>query len=106
MRKALVYHNGRLAGTLNQDDRGDYEFRYDDAWFIDSKCPAISLTLPKSKQVYKSNHLFPFFFNMLSEGINKQLQCRHLKIDERDHFGLLLATAMTDTVGAITVKEE
>ena len=106
MRKAIVYHNGRLAGSLIQDDRGDYEFRYDDAWYINNNCPAISLTLPKSKQIYTSDHLFPFFFNMLSEGINKQLQCRLLRIDENDHFGLLLATATTDTVGAITVKPE
>ena len=43
-------------------------------------------------------------FNMLSEGVNKQLQCRLLKIDEQDHFGLLSATAQYDTIGAITVK--
>jgi serine/threonine-protein kinase HipA len=27
-----------------------------------------------------------------------------LKIDENDDFGLLLATAQNDTIGAITVK--
>ena len=41
---------------------------------------------------------------MLSEGVNRQLQCRLLKIDEQDHFGLLSATAQYDTIGAITVK--
>jgi serine/threonine-protein kinase HipA len=42
---------------------------------------------------------------MLSEGVNRQLQSRYLKIDEKDYFGLLLATATTDTIGAITVSE-
>jgi serine/threonine-protein kinase HipA len=41
---------------------------------------------------------------MLSEGVNRKLQSVQLKIDEDDHFGLLLATAQYDTIGAITVK--
>ncbi|MEE1119243.1 MAG: phosphatidylinositol kinase, partial [Bacteroidales bacterium] len=31
--------------------------------------------------------------------------CRTLKIDENDSFGLLLATAKYDTIGAITIQE-
>lgn len=105
MRKANVYRNGELIGVLTQFSTNDYEFRYDDYWFANGDLPAISLTMPKSKQVYKSEYLFPFFFNMLSEGANRQLQTRHLKIDEKDYFGLLLATAKTDTIGAITISE-
>ena len=41
---------------------------------------------------------------MLSEGVNRELQSTQLKIDEEDDFGLLLATAQYDTIGAITVK--
>ena len=41
---------------------------------------------------------------MLSEGANKRIQCHVYKIDERDHFGLLLATASKDTIGTITIK--
>ena len=105
MRKANVYRNGELVGVLTQLSPNNYEFRYDDNWFANGELPAISLTMPKSKQVYKSEYLFPFFFNMLSEGANRQLQTRHLKIDEKDYFGLLLATAKTDTIGAITISE-
>ncbi len=105
MRKANVYRNGELIGVLSQFSTNDYEFRYDDNWFANGELPPISLTMPKSQQVYKSEYLFPFFFNMLSEGMNRQLQTRHLKIDEKDYFGLLLATAKTDTIGAITISE-
>jgi serine/threonine-protein kinase HipA len=42
---------------------------------------------------------------MLSEGVNRQLQSHLLKINEKDYFGLLLATAKTDTIGAITLSE-
>jgi serine/threonine-protein kinase HipA len=41
---------------------------------------------------------------MLSEGVNRQLQARQLKIDEKDYFGLLVATASVDTIGAITIQ--
>lgn len=105
MRKANVYRNGKLVGVLTQSSASNYEFRYDDNWFANGDLPAVSLTLPKNKQVYKSEFLFPFFFNMLSEGVNRQLQSRQLKIDEKDYFGLLLATAKTDTIGAITISE-
>ena len=41
---------------------------------------------------------------MLSEGENRQIQSRLLRIDPEDDFGILLATAQFDTAGAVTVK--
>lgn len=104
MRKLAIYRNNEFAGVLTEKSRKEYVFRYADAYYVDQVKPAISLTLPKSQQEYSSPVLFPFFFNMLSEGQNRQLQSRLLKIDEQDHFGLLSATAQFDTAGAITVK--
>ena len=105
MRRAEIYYNSILAGTLSQVRRDEYIFKYDNRYLVDNQQPAISLTLPKTQQEYRSDHLFPFFFNMLSEGANRQLQSRQLGIDEQDYFGLLLATARHDTIGAVTVKE-
>jgi serine/threonine-protein kinase HipA len=105
MKQAQVYINRILAGILTKQDNGHYTFRYDDAYFNNDFCSAISLTLLKTQQEYHSKILFPFFFNMLSEGVNKQVQLRQFKLDEDDYFGLLLATAGNDTIGAITVKE-
>lgn len=104
MRKLAIYRNKEYAGILTEKNRSEYVFRYDDAYYVDTNKPAISLTLPKSQQEYTDAVLFPFFFNMLSEGVNRQLQSRLLKIDEQDNFGLLAATAQYDTIGAITVK--
>ncbi len=104
MRKAYVYNNGMLAGELLETSDREYLFRYNDAYFNDSAMPAISLTLPKNRQEYHSDYLFPFFFNMLSEGSNRLTQSRLLHIDEKDDFGILLATAQNDTIGSITVK--
>ena len=104
MRKLEVYRNNVLTGTLTEQNRTSYIFHYDDKYFNDPKMPVISLTMPKSQQVYQADHLFPFFFNMLSEGVNRKLQSRLLRIDENDFFGLLAVTAQFDTIGAITVK--
>ncbi len=104
MRQAQVFRNKELTGILTEDDSGQYTFSYTDAWFTDPEKPAISLTLPKTQKAYTSTFLFPFFFNMLSEGVNRKLQSRVFRIDEKDHFGLLLATAQDDTIGAITIK--
>ena len=105
MRKAEVYRDGILAGTLSETEGGGYIFTYDSAYFNDNSKPGISLTIPKKQLTYNSEHLFPFFYNMLSEGTNRALQSKQLKIDEKDFFGLLLATAQYDTIGAITVKQ-
>lgn len=104
MRAMEIYRNGTLAGTLTEESRQHFVFRYDDNYFNDANKPAISLTLPKTQKEYSSEFLFPFFFNMLSEGVNRQLQCTQLRIDEEDNFGLLMTTAQYDTIGAVTVK--
>ena len=104
MRIVEVYRNGTFAGTLTEENQQQYVFSYDDLYFNDATKPAISLTLQKTQKEYRSNFLFPFFFNMLSEGVNRKLQCTQLRIDEGDNFGLLMATAQYDTIGAITVK--
>ena len=104
MRQLAVYRNNILAGILTEENRQEYRFEYDDKYFLSSDNQAISLTFSKTQKVFKSTFLFPFFYNMLSEGVNRKLQCMLLKIDENDNFGLLAKIAQFDTIGAITVK--
>lgn len=104
MRALEIYRNGTLAGILTEVNQQHFAFRYHDIYFRDATKPAISLTLPKTQQEYNSEFLFPFFFNMLSEGANRKLQSIQLRIDEADNFGLLMATAQYDTIGAVTAK--
>lgn len=105
MRKAEIFVKGVPAGILTELEEGGFEFVYDDRYMSDKECPSVSLTLPKNAKTHKSDTMFPVFFNILSEGANRFIQCRTLKIDENDPFGLLLATAGSDTIGAITVIE-
>ena len=106
MRQASVLYKGREAGLLTQTDDGAFSFRYSDDWFHATDTPAISLTMPKQKQIYESEHLFACFYNMLPEGTNKEVVCYELRIDPKDHFGLLMHTARYDSIGAITIHEK
>lgn len=105
MAKAGVYNNGELAGILEKLGSDQYVFTYTDEYFSNSEKPAISLSFSKLKKQYEATELFPFFYGLLAEGINKDIQCRLLKIDEKDDFTRLIKTAGEDTIGAITVKE-
>ncbi len=102
-RKAVVYNHGKRAGLL-EEVPGGYTFAYAPDYLANSSLPSISLTLPKRGEPYRSAVLFPFFFGLLAEGVNRGLQCRRWQIDEKDYFGLLLATARYDTVGSVTLK--
>lgn len=105
MRKAGVYRNSLFVGILAEEDDMSFTFEYDVDYFNNDKYPAVSLTMPKIQRTYKSPHLFPFFYNMLSEGENLQLQLRLLQISEEDHFSLLVETSSINSIGAIRLEE-
>lgn len=106
MRQATVFFKGQEAGTLMQLDDGSFVFQYAHSWVDDDNKPPISLTLPKTKLAYCSPFLFPFFYNLLPEGSNKEVVCQMNWIDRNDYFGLLLTTAANDTIGAVTVRKQ
>lgn len=103
MRQAKILYKGEEAGLLIQHDDGSFTFLYHDNWMVDSNKSGISHTLRKNKQEHHSKTLFPFFYNMLPEGSNKKVICKHNKIDADDYFGLLMTTAKNDNIGAVTV---
>lgn len=41
---------------------------------------------------------------MLPEGANRKIICRSSRIDEKDFFGMLMAMADRDFIGAVNVK--
>lgn len=103
MRKAKVLFRDEEAGVLTQHDDGSFTFSYNDTWLTDSNKPCISLTFPKNDKKFHSKFLFPFFYNMLPEGSNKQAVCMLNKIDQSDYFGLLMTTAKYDSIGAVRI---
>lgn len=102
-RRGRVLDHGLLAGVL-EEVPGGFRFTYDDA-YLSAGGAGVSLTLPPRREAYTSEILFPFFQGLLAEGSARALQLRSLRIDERDLFGLLLATA-GETIGSVTVEED
>ena len=75
MRQLAVYMNNDKAGVLTENTLGkDYIFCYDEEYLL-SELPPVSVTLPKRKEGYKSEYLFPFFTNMIPEGANRKVIC-------------------------------
>ncbi len=104
-RRGSVYCGGSLAGRIEETAEG-YRFTYASGYLKAAGSRPISLNLPKRPEPYTSKVLFPFFFGLLAEGILKDTQCRKLKLDENDHFGRLLETAHSDTIGSVTIITE
>ncbi len=100
MRQCKVFVKECEAGLLIETDEHSYIFIYNEEYCGEPVC----LAMPVRAEPYHSDYLFPYFFNILSEGANREIQSRLLHIDENDDFGILLATAQTDTIGAVTVK--
>lgn len=103
MRKANVLFKNEEAGILTQHDDSSFSFCYYDDWVSNYSKQSISLTLPKTEKEFHAKYLFPFFYNMLPEGSNKQVVCTLNRIDGDDYFGLLMTTAKNDSIGAVRI---
>jgi serine/threonine-protein kinase HipA len=104
MRQLEVYVNDVKAGLLTELNPGKgYTFVYTEEYAV-SDMPPVSLTLPKRKEAYESEFLFPFFTNLLPEGANRKVVCREQRIDDKDFFGMLMATVGTDMIGSVNFK--
>lgn len=104
MKALTVYVKDREAGVLGKFRDGSYEFRYTDAFRRDSSTSSVAFSLPKSRAVFRSPVMFPFFYGLLAKGVQKRAQCRALKIDENDHFSRLAETCRQGAIGAVWVK--
>lgn len=105
MKSAVVYYRKNPAGVLTRGRQG-YGFRYLDNYLRDVSMPSISMTLPKREGTFRSKVLFPFFFGLLTEGVQKEMQCRLMKIDENDYFTRLAKTSKYGAAGAVCVREK
>ena len=100
MRQCKVFVHDVEAGLLQETDDRQYIYTYTKGYAGAPVC----IAMPVRTEPYRSAHLYPYFFNMLSEVDNRQTQSQLLHIDENDDFGILLATAQEDTIGAVTIK--
>jgi serine/threonine-protein kinase HipA len=102
MRKAKVYVNNVLAGSLIEKDfSSGYLFHYEENY----RGEPVSLTLPLTQTNYEFASFPPFFDGLLPEGSQLQALLKQEKLDSTDYFGQLV-TVGNDLVGAVTVFEQ
>lgn len=100
MRKAEIYQQAALAGTLEEIEGGRWRFTYADGYAAEP----ISLTMPLAQRVHEFDRFPPVFEGLLSEGVQLEAMLRRYKLDRADLFGQLIV-AGHDLVGSLTVKE-
>lgn len=103
IRKARVLKNGKVAGALLASKRR-FVFLYDTD-YLDKGGSSIAINLPKSKVIFYSKCLFPFFSGLLPEGENRAVLCKRLKLNVNDELSILLALSKNETIGDVTLQE-
>lgn len=101
MRKAEIYFQDRLAGTLEERDN-EYRFFYDPAYLALDDSTAVSLSLPLQPEPFEDKRLFPFFDGLIPEGWLLDIAEITWKLNPRDRMGLLLACCR-DCIGAVSI---
>jgi serine/threonine-protein kinase HipA len=100
MRKAEVFQQGTLAGTLEEDDQLHYRFTYVPGY----RGEPVSLSLPVRETPYEFTRFPAVFEGLLPEGLSLEAMLRQNKIDKKDLFKQLV-TVGADVVGSLTIKE-
>ena len=87
MRLCKVFVHDVEAGILQETDDRQYIFTY----LEDYKGEPVCLAMPVRIAPYQSAFLFPYFFNMLSEGIDEE-QKKQFKALIRCDYGFSIST--------------
>lgn len=103
MMKGKVYYDSVFCGILEETDTG-YRFTYLDDWFNAPDAPAISLTMPKDRQIYESPVFFPFFDGLIPEGYLLKQVTDRWGLPYNDRFRILLKSGR-DTIGVVSIEE-
>lgn len=102
MRKAIVKYNKIKAGILSEEENGEYQFIYDEAYIEQHPELFITFQMPVSTQTYRSKRLFPFFDGLIPEGWLLSIASEGWKINKNDRMGLLLACCQ-NAIGAVSI---
>lgn len=109
MRSAIVYVKQIPAAELTEERRPGggttYVLRYLPEYLALEGVGSVCTGLPRRKEAYEADSLFPYFESILPEGDYARRVCKEGSLDPHDRFGMLLALAHTDTLEDVTVAE-
>lgn len=103
-RRGIIRANGNIAGIISEYTdlkKEQFVFEYQDDYLTNGS-PPIGHHYPLTSVPYITDHLPPFFANLVSEGWLRGHQTKKASINKDDYFGLLLANG-SELIGAISV---
>jgi len=89
VRRLTVWFSGVRVGELAQDEAGRLGFQYDPVYLAAPEALPISVSLPKSGQVFDERACLPFFDGLLPESQQRSAIARTLGVSENNTFSLL-----------------
>jgi serine/threonine-protein kinase HipA len=103
MRKAKVFYQDYLAGTLTETNDGEYIFKYDNNYVREHPQDFLTFSMPVRTEPFIENRLFPFFEGLIPEGWLLDIASKNWKLNRNDRMGLLLACCK-NCIGAVSVE--
>ncbi len=89
MKRLIVYLHDTRVGSLEQDESGLMQFRYDETWLNRPAAIPLSRSLPLQPEVFQGKKTRPFFAGILPDEDPRKKIAAILGISERNDFALL-----------------
>ena len=102
MRKGKVFYKDYFAGTITENNDGEFVFKYESDYVKEHPKEFITFTMPVTEKPYTDIRLFPFFEGLIPEGWLLDIASKNWKINQNDRMGLLLACC-NNCIGAVSV---
>ncbi len=88
-RDLTVYLQGKVAGTLRQEDSGRLTFTYDGGYLNRPRAQPLSLSLPLQEEPFDDRQARPFLAGLLPDDHARERLARYLGVSRRNDFALL-----------------
>ncbi len=84
-----VYAGDHITGQLVQDDGGQMQFTYEEAWLNKPGAVPLSQSLPLRRETFKTKECRGFFGGILPEESKREIIARNLGISARNDYAML-----------------
>ncbi|MCL2788575.1 MAG: HipA domain-containing protein [Micrococcales bacterium] len=103
MAELLVFMDGALCGTLEQDASGDLRFRYDEEYRSVPEATPLSLSMPLVHREHRKRVVLPFLDGLLTDNQEARAAiARRFEVNPRNPFAILEHIG-ADVAGALQI---
>ncbi|MFH1038632.1 MAG: type II toxin-antitoxin system HipA family toxin [PVC group bacterium] len=105
MKRLIVYLHNKRVGSLEQDESGLMQFRYDETWLNRPDAIPLSRSLPLQPEAFQGKKVRPFFAGILPDEDPRRKIAAILGISERNDFAMLERIG-GECAGAVSLLQE